>query len=169
MPVQTFELYTANGYAGDLVDSGPRVIQTGILVPNAAGVKEAGFGKAMLRQVTGTLIERGVELGGAAKVYAISQREYNHEASTRPAKKGTGAWAYRETESVSLIRDGFLYLELDGSAGIAAGAALHVDTLTGNFNNDATSSTNLECTNVFTEEAGIAGDIIKARINLVAG
>ena len=50
MPIQDFKIYTANGYAGDLVDSAPRVVQTGILVPNAQNVASAGFGLAILRQ-----------------------------------------------------------------------------------------------------------------------
>lgn len=166
MPIQDFKLYTANGYAGDLVDSAPRVVQTGILVPNAASVGEAGFGKAMLRQVTGTAIDRGVELGGAANVFAISQREYNHEASTRPAKQNTGAWAYREGESVSLIREGYLYIKLEGTTAITAGAALHVVTATGEFTKDAVAAGTVACTNVFAEEAGVAGDVIKVRIDV---
>lgn len=166
MPVQNFEIYTANGYAGDLVDSGPRTVQTGILVANATGAVEAGFGLAMLRQVTGTLVDKGVELGGAANVFAISQREYNHEASTRPAKEGTGAWAYQLTESVSLIRQGYLYVKLDGSASVVAGAAMHVNTATGVFSKDAVAGNVVACTNVFAEEAGVAGDIIKVRIDI---
>lgn len=166
MPVQEFNIYTANGYAGDLVDSAPRVVQTGILVANATGAVTAGFGKAMLRQVTGTLIERGVELGGAANVYAISQREYNHEASTRPAKQDTGAWAYRLAESVSLIREGYLYIKLEGATAIAAGAVLHVDTVTGEFSKEAVAGNIVATTNVVAEEAGIAGDVIKVRIDI---
>ncbi len=166
MPIQDFKIYTANGYAGDLVDSAPRVVQTGILVPNATGVSDAGFGLAMLRQLTGTLIERGVELGGAANVFAISQREYNHEASTRPAKEGTGAWAYHEGESVSLIREGYLYIKLEGTTSIAAGQVLHVDTVTGEFSKDTVAGNIVATTNVVTEEAGSAGDIIKVRIDI---
>ncbi len=166
MPIQTFDIYTANGYAGDLVDSSPRVVQTGILVPNATDAADAGFGLAMLRQVTGALVERGVELGGAANVFAISQREYNHEASTRPAKQDTGAWAYKEGESVSLIREGYLYVKLEGATAIAAGESLHVDTKTGVFSKEAVAGDIVAATNVFSEEAGQAGDIIKVRIDI---
>jgi len=166
MPIQDFNIYTQNGYAGDLVDSAPRVIQTGVLVPNAAGVADAGFGVAMLRQLTGTPVERGVELGGSANVYAIAQREYNHEASTRPAKTGTGAWAYHEGESVSLIREGYLYVQLGGAAGIAAGDVLHVVTATGEFTKDAVAAGTVACTNVVAEEAAIAGDVFKVRIDI---
>lgn len=166
MPIQDFNIYTQNGYAGDLVDSAPRVVQTGILQANATAASEAGFGLAILRQVTGTLVDRGVELGGAANVFAISQREYNHEASTRPAKSGTGAWAYQLGESVSLIREGYLYVKLEGAVAIAAGAVLHVDTVTGEFSKTAVAGNVVACTNVRAEEAGIAGDIIKVRIDI---
>lgn len=166
MPIQDFNIYTANGYAGDLVDSAPRVVQTGILMPNAGGVGDAGFGLAMIRQVTGALVPRGVELGGSTEVFAISQREYNHEASTRPAKEGTGAWAYHTGESVSLIREGYLYIKLEGAVSIAAGAALHVDTATGEFSKEVVAGNIVATTNVFAEEAGIAGDIIKVRIDI---
>ena len=166
MPIQPFNIYTANGYAGDLVDSAPRVVQTGVLVPNATTLDEAGYGLAVLRQVTGTLIERGVELGGAANVYAITQRELNHESKNRPAKTGDGGWVYAEGDSVSLIREGYLYVELAGSTAIVAGAALHVDDVTGIFSKDAVAGDIVACTNVFAEEAGVAGDIIKVRIDI---
>ncbi len=158
MPIQDFNIYTANGYAGDLVDSAPRVIQTGILTT----VTGAGFGKAMTRD---TSIERGVALGGAANVFAISQREYNHEASAIPAKDGD--WAYKVGESVSLIREGYLYIQLDvASLAITAGQALHVDTVTGEFTKAAVADDVVACVNVFAEEAGIAGDVIKVRIDI---
>lgn len=164
MTVQTFDLYTKNGYAGDLVDSGPRVIQTGILVPNATAATTAGFGKAMLRQVTGTLVERGVELGGATNVHAISQREYNHEAGSRPS---TGDdTVYNVTESVSLIRQGFLYIKLTGATNIVAGQVLHVDTVTGEFSKLAVSGNVVATTNVVAEESAIEGEVFKVRIDI---
>lgn len=167
MPIQKFVVYTANGYAGDLVDSGPRVVQTGILVKNAAGVESAGFGLSILRQVTGKTVDRGVELGGAENVYAISQREGNHEAGTRPAKAGVdGTWAYHLGDSVSLIREGFLRIKINGILAIKAGDALHVDLSTGEFSNSTLSDTVLLCSNVFAEENGNPGDIIKTRIDI---
>jgi len=79
MPIQTFKIYTGKGYAGDLVDSGPRTIQSGVLTTSSAG-----FGLGMQRD---TSVERGCKLGGVAgALYAISQREYNHEAATRPSR-----------------------------------------------------------------------------------
>jgi hypothetical protein len=156
MPIQDFKLYTANGYAGDLVDSGPRVIQTGILTNPSAG-----FGLAMFRDIS---VDRGCRIGGAANVYAISQREYNHEASTRPAKAGD--WAYLEGDSVSLIRQGYLYVKLTGATAILTGDSLHVDTSTGEFSKLAVAGDVVACTNVFAEENGIEGDIIKVRIDI---
>lgn len=157
MTVQTFNIYTANGYEGDLVDSGPRVVQTGVLTS-----ADAGFGKAMKRD-SGT-VERGVALGGLANVFAISQREYNHEAGTRPATGNDTK--YLKTESVSLIRQGYLYIKLTGLVAITEGAALHVDTVTGLFSKDTVAGSVVACTNVYAEESAIVGDVFKARIDI---
>ena len=158
MTIQNFDIYTAKGYAGDLVDSGPRVVQTGVLTD-----LEAGFGKAMSRDA-GT-VAKGVKLGGAAKVFAISQREYNHEAGVRPS---TGDdTKYKQSMSVSLIRQGYLYIKLEGSTAINAGESLHVDSVTGEFSKEAVAGDIVEATNVTADEAGLAGDIIKVRLDIV--
>jgi hypothetical protein len=159
MTIQNFTIYTAKGYAGDLVDSGPRVIQTGVLTS-----AQAGFGKALSRDA-GT-VAKGVALGGLASVFAISQREYNHEAGTRPST-GSDTFYY-ETESVSLIRQGYLYVELVNGA-VAAGEALSVDTVTGVFSNAAEDGTGnaVLTSNVTADEAGLAGTIIKVRLDIV--
>lgn len=167
MPTQTFNIYTANGYAGDLVDSGPRVIQTGVLTS-----AEAGFGLAISRDA-GT-VERGVKLAApvvtgattasTTDLFAITQREYNHEAGSRPSSGNDTV--YRITESVSLIRDGYLYIKLTGAVSVAAGDKLHVSITTGAFNKDTVSATNPIAANVIADEAGIVGDVIKARILL---
>lgn len=169
MTIQSFDLYTANGYAGDLVDSGPRVIQTGILTS-----AEVGFGKALKRDAA--TVDRGVAVGSVdGDVFAISQREYNHEAGSRPS---TGDdTKYYATESVSTIRQGYLYIKLTGSTAIAAGEALHVDTVTGEFSKDAVAGNIVACTNVFAEEANAApsGDtsakanVMKVRLDIVNG
>ncbi len=157
MTIQSFNLYTANGYAGDLVDSGPRVIQTGILTSASAD-----FGLALSRD---TSVERGCSLGSAAgPVYAIAQREYNHEADTRPSD---GTTSYKVTESVSMIRQGYLYIELTGATAITAGDVLHVDSVTGEFTKDAVAGDVVATTNVFADESGLAGDVIKVRIDIV--
>lgn len=157
MTIQTFNIYTAKGYEGDLVDSGPRVVQTGVLTSATAG-----FGKAMKRDAS---VERGIALGGLANVFAISQREYNHEAGTRPS---TGDDTnYLITESVSLIRQGYLYIKLTGATAIAAGDVLHVDTTTGLFTKVAVLGDVVACLNVIAEESAISGDVFKARIDIV--
>lgn len=156
MTIQTFKIYTGNGYAGDLVDSAPRVIQSGVLTTAAVG-----FGVAMQRDTT---VDRGCKLGSVdGNVYSISQREYNHEASTRPSD---GTTTYNVAESVSLIREGYLYVLLEGLVAVVAGAALHVDKVTGKFVKTAVAGNVVACTNVFAEEAGVAGDVIKVRIDI---
>lgn len=156
MTIQNFSIYTAKGYAGDLVDSGPRTVQTGVLT-TAAG---AGFGLALTRD---TSVDRGVALGGLATVFAISQREYNHESSTRPSD---GSVKYLVNESVSIIRQGYLYIKLGGSAGVTADTLLRVDTVTGVFSMDAVAGNIVQTTNVRAEESGVAGDVIKVRIDI---
>lgn len=171
MTIQDFNLYTARGYEGDLVDSGPRVIQTGILTDASAG-----FGKAMKRDVT---VERGVALGTVevgtsetANIYAISQREYNHEAGTRPSAGNDTT--YLITESVSLIRQGYIYLSVDTTdAAVVAGDPVNVALATGVFSMDTpVADTILVCTNVIADESVAIGSgtavIIKARIDIVA-
>lgn len=165
MPIQNFTMYTKNGYAGDLVDSGPRTVQTGILQPNATGANQAGFGVAVMRQKTGTVIPNGIELGGAENVFAITQREANHEALSRPAKAGD--WAYLEGQSVSLIRQGYLRIKVEGGTSIKAGEVLHVDTKTGKFSKDAVAGDIVACTNVTADQDGNPGEIIKVRMDIV--
>lgn len=155
MPIQNFNIYTAKGYEGELVDSGPRVVGTGILTSASAG-----FGKAMTRD---TSVERGVALGGAANVYAISQREYNHEASTRPST-GTD-FNYLQTESVSLMREGYIYLLVTRQA-VTAGAKFNVNDTTGAFVGGAAGVGETATLNVTAEEAGLVGEIVKARIDI---
>lgn len=168
MPIQDFNIYTANGYEGDLVDSGPRVVQTGILTS-----ANAGFGKAMKRD---TSIERGVALGSAeisatstTNVFALSQREYNHEAGSRPSTGNDTV--YLITESVSLIRQGYLYIKLRDHAAIA-GEALVIEEATGIIVGGTAGSGTVAgesvALNVIADEAGVAGDIIKVRIDIVA-
>lgn len=168
MPIQNYNIYTETGYAGDYVDSGPRVTGTGVLVANASAATRAGFGLALMRQKTGTKIKNGVELGGAAKVFAISIREYNREASTRPAKKDSNAWGYNLNESASIMRQGFVYVRLEGTTGISAGDLLHVDTVTGEFYKDAVAGDIVATTNVTAESDALAGEILKVRIDVVA-
>ncbi len=155
MTIQSFNIYTQNGYAGDLVDSGPRVVQTGIL--ESASV---GFGKAVKRGTSG----KQVLVGGEANLFAITQREYNREAGSRPTD-GTD-FNYLETESVSLIRQGYLYLKLAGGVSISAGDVVHVDTVTGEFSKDAVAGNVIATTNVVADEDAIVGDVFKARIDI---
>lgn len=171
MTIQDFNLYTARGYEGDLVDSGPRVVQTGILTSATAG-----FGKAMKRD---TSIERGVALGTVEKdatetanVYAISQREYNHEAGTRPS---TGDDTnYLVEESVSLIRQGYVYISVDTTdAPVVAGEPVNVTLATGVFSmTTPVLDTIMPCLNVIADDSVAQGSgtdvIIKARIDIVA-
>jgi len=168
MPIQDFNIYTANGYEGDLVDSGPRVVQTGVLTSASAG-----FGKAVSRDSS---VERGVALGSVeiatsstTNVFALTQREYNHEAGTRPSTGNDTK--YLITESISLIRQGYVYAKVRDHA-VVAGEALVFEEATGVAVGGTAASGTVAgesvALNVFAEEAGIAGDVIKVRIDIVA-
>ena len=158
MTIQSFEIYTGNGYEGDLVDSGPRVVGTGV-VEDATGF---GFGKALKRGTAG----KQVLLGGAAKVFAISQREYNREAGTRPSP-GTD-FQYLEKDSASIMREGYIYIKLTGATAISNGDVLHVDTVTGLFTKVAVAGNVVATVNVFADEDAITGDVFKARIDIAS-
>lgn len=176
MPTQSFDIYTARGYAGDLVDSGPRVIQTGVLTAHASNASGVEFGDAVQRDVT-TLPAgpRNIRIGGTedgtsdlVNVFAIAQRQYNHEASLRPSD---GTTVYKVGESVSLIRQGYLYIDVDAStnAGVA-GDAVNLVLATGKFTTDTANGTTIVvCKNVSLDEPFAAtGDVLaKIRIDIV--
>ena len=166
MTIQTFNIYTSNGYEGDLVDSGPRVVQTGVLTSASVG-----FGKAVDRDSS---VERGIAVGSpeistssTTNVYALTQREYNHEAGTRPS---TGDdTSYLINESVSIMREGFIYIKLVDHAAVAEEALVFVEATglcAGGTAAAGTVAGESVALNVFAEEAGAAGDVIKARIDI---
>jgi len=165
MTIQNFDLYTKRGYAGELVDSGPRVVQTGIVTNanDAASGYALDFGVAVSRHAT---IERGIQAGSAANVFAITQREYNHEANSIPSD-GTDT-GYKSTYSASLIRQGYLYVEVTNTA-VAVGEALSVDTVTGAFAGGGITTGNFVVTsNVISDQAGAVGEVVKVRLDIVA-
>lgn len=157
MPVQYFNIYTADGYEGELVDSGPRVVQTGVLTS-----AQASYGKAVSRD---TSVERGVSLADTGNIYAITQREYNREAGTRPTD-GTDFF-YKQGDSVSLIRDGFIRLLVTVREAVA-GELANTNNTTGVFTGGAAGVGETATTNVVWEESGFVGEIVKARIILAA-
>ena len=109
-----------------------------------------------------------IAASSTTNVFAISQREYNHEASTRPSTGNDTL--YLITESVSLIRQGFVYIKLTDHAAVA-GEALVVAEATGLFVGGTAAAGTVAgesvALNVTADEAGVAGDIIKARIDIL--
>ena len=158
---QVFKKYTARGYEGDLVDSGHAVKQTGILLAGTLG-----FGKAVQISGTGQGIAIGSpEIGGTSttNVFAISLREYNHEAGTRPSD-GTD-FLYRTSESVSILREGYIYVKLTGATAIAREEALHVDEATGLFTKVAGAGIST-CLNVYATQTAVQDEVFKVRIDV---
>lgn len=146
MPVQDFNIYTARGYAGDLPDSTSALVSQTVV---AAGT--LGFGIA--------IGEDGlIQAGGA--VYGISRRELNHEAANKPSD---GTTDYVEGDSVSVLRQGYIYVEVTARAAVA-GALLNVVDATGLFAGGTAGAGETVTTNIVAEQDGAVGDIIKVWI-----
>jgi hypothetical protein len=157
MPIQSYNLYHARGYAGDLFDSAPRVIQTGL-----AEEAIVSFGVAV--KIGSNTAENGVVAGHVAgNVYAFTQRELNHEATNRPSD---GTTTYVLGDSVSLMREGFLLVEVTARAAVAFARA-NIDDTTGALTGGTAGAGETLSTNVTFLEAGQVGDIVKARIDIV--
>jgi len=157
MPIQTYNIYTGKGYAGDLYDSAPRVTQTG-LVEDAT----LGFG---LGVKVGTTGERSVVVGSSTgNVFAITMRELNHEADNRPSD---GTTSYKNKDSASIMREGFILVKVTGNAAVAHAMA-NVNDTTGAFTGGAAGAGETATTNVTFLEAGLVGEVVKARIDIVA-
>jgi hypothetical protein len=155
MPIQDYNIYTGKGYAGDLFDSAPRVT-------SSATVEAAtlGFGLALK---PGSL-DKGVVAGHTAgNVFAISMREYNHEASTRPSD---GTTTYKQAETASIMREGFILVKVTARAAVA-NTLLNVNDTTGEFAGGAAGAGETAAVNVTALEAGQVGDVIKARIDII--
>jgi len=154
MTVQAFNIYTARGYAGDLVDSGPNTSQTGIVEDATLAI-----GVAAKRGTVATN-PRFVQVDAdGGNVFGIVRRELALEAKNKPSD---GTTEFKQTESASILRQGYIYVTLDTTAA-TAGQLLFV-TGTGTFS----GSTGIATTNVTAEQSGIAGEVIKARIDIVA-
>lgn len=159
---QVFNIYTARGYEGDFVDSGHSVRQTGVLLTGTLG-----FGKAVQTSGTGQGIAVGSpEIGASSttNVWGISIREYNHEAGTRPSD-GTD-FLYRANESVSVLREGYIYLKLTGATAIAREESVHVVEATGLFTKVAVVAGTSAALNVYAVQPAIQDEIFKARIDI---
>jgi len=154
MTVQSFNIYTARGYKGDLADNGPNVSQTGIVEDATLAI-----GVAVKR---GTIANdpRFVTLDiDGGNIFGIVRRELALEAKNRPSD---GETEFKAGESASILRQGYIYVELK-TTGATAGDLLYVDA-----NGEFTGATGVVTTNVTAEQTGAAGDVIRARIDIVA-
>lgn len=155
MPIQNYNIYTGKGFAGDLFDSAPRVTQTGIVedVTLEYGVS-----------VTPGTAERGVTVGhDTGNVFGITMRELNHEAANRPSD---GSQVYNQTESASIMREGFILVEVTVRAAVV-NEIMNVVDATGAFSGGTAAGGETASLNVRSIEAGQVGDIIKARIDII--
>lgn len=149
----SISLYTKNAFRGQQsYASEPHTAVYGNLVDD-----EADFGVALKDDPS---VDRGVSKGIAAggNVWGIAMREINHEAKFRPS---TGETHYKKSQSVSVFREGTINIEVTGDA-ITRGQLVFVSP-TGEFS----GSVGTASVNVTALEAGLVGDIIKARIDIV--
>jgi len=151
MTIQSFNIYTARGYAGDLVDSGPNVSQTGV-VEDA----ELQVGVAVRR---GTLARDITLDADGGNIFGLVRRELALEAKNKPSD---GETVFKKHDSASILRQGYLYVEVVSSS-VVAGQLVFTDT-----DGHITGSTGTATTNVTAEQDGIVGDIIRVRIDIVA-
>ena len=154
MPIQSYNIYTDRGYAGDQCDSTTGVTkQTGIIENTSMG-----FGLAVK---PGTA-ERQILLGHTAGVVAgITLRELNTEAANKPSD---GTAVFKQTESLTYMQEGFIYVEVAVAAAVA-GAYLNVNDTTGIFTGGTATGGHTASTNVKAVQGGAVGDVIKVRID----
>ena len=154
MPIQTYKIYTGDAYKGQESDaSTPRV--------NGSGFAEAatGFGLALKRGTAEGQVLVGHDTGN---VLGVSIREMNHEAALRPSD---GSTEYVLNQSVSLMREGYINLEVTVRAAVAGVKANVVDA-TGEFTGGAAIAGETASLNVTWMEAGIVGAVVRARIDI---
>lgn len=155
MPIQnSYDLYTKNSFEGQKAYSSEVSVQvTGILT-----APELDFGRSVKHDAT---VERGVGIGSTSgNVFGISMREINWEATSIPS---TGDVVYKQNRAVSVMREGTINVKVTGA--INAFEKVHVDETTGEFLGNAGGT---EALNVVALENGLAGDIIKVRIDIIA-
>ena len=158
MPIQNaYNLYTANAFRGQKAYGPEHSVQGSTALESP----EANFGVALKVGTTPTQSLIG-SLDGNVK--AISMREVNHEAKFRPS---TGETYYKVIETVSAFKEGTIYLEVTARAAVANTLANVVEA-TGEFTGGAAGGGESQCVNVTWLEDGIVGDIVLARIDIVA-
>jgi len=154
MPTQDFNIYTARGYAGDLVDSGPNVSQTGIVEDATLAI-----GVAVKRGTVATNPRHIVVDTDGGAIFGIVRRELALEAKNKPSD---GTTEFKQTESATILRQGYIYVTVETTA-VTAGQLLFA-TATGGFS----GATGVATTNVTAEQSGQVGEVIRARIDIVA-
>lgn len=155
MPIQNYTIYTGDKYKGQESDaSTPRV--------NGTGYAEAAiaFGIALKAGTAEDQVLPGHDTGN---VLGIAIREANHEAKFRPS---TGETEYPVTQSVSLMREGYINIEVTARAAVK-GAFANVVDATGEFAGGAAGAGETASVNVRFMESGQVGDIVRARIDIV--
>lgn len=161
MPIQEYKLYTQNNYNGMLAYASENTtVVTGI---NDATITNMGI--ALKKEGTDlNSVAVGTSTSATGAIFGISLREINHEAVNRPSD---GTSTYPISESISVLRQGTINLIVNTAAAVA-GAKVAFNKTTGVASGGGSTSTYQQATNVSWLESGAIGDIIKARIDIVA-
>lgn len=159
MPTQTFNIYTNDAYEGSLVyASEPTTI-----VSARNSTTDLKFGQTVKVDSVADgsyRVSRGVT---GTNVFGIVLRDTNRESSTRP---GTGVLNLKQTETISVLRQGTFYAKVLGVASVRGGA-VRVGTTTGTFIGGGTTSGYVTASNMSWLEAKAVGQIAKVRIDIV--
>jgi len=157
MPLQTYKLYTGNAYKGQMAYSS----EHHVVVKGTLEDATLDFGVSLKRGVGAVGVAAGHETGN---VYGVSLREINHEAATRPSD---GTTFYNLKDSVSVMREGTINVLVTARAAVR-GVKVNVVDVTGEFTGGAAGAGETQAVNMTFLEAGLVGDVVKARIDIVA-
>lgn len=161
MPAQDFNIYTNDAYEGSLVyASEPTTV---VSAQNSTANLEFGQSVKVDSVTDGSYrVSRGND--GTTNIFGIVLRDTNRESSTRPA---TGVLNLKQTETVSVLRQGTFYAKVLSVASIRGGS-VRVGTTTGNFIGAATTlSGYVVAANMSWLEAKPVGQIAKVRIDII--
>ena len=157
-----YSLYTKNAFEGQEAYAS----EGSIVISKANEGTDLTFGKAVK---AGTKPESIVAGSVAGNVFAIAMRELNHQSNSYPNSFNpagfNGGSSYNEKDTVSCFRQGTINLVVTQRAAVA-GELANVNETSGEFAGGAAGAGESACTNVTWLEAGLVGDIIKARIDI---
>lgn len=158
MPVQNYTINTRDAVAGELYG----LQQTRADIQTSFAEVQMGFGLALARGAK----SRGVKLGhDAGVVLAISLRQINREALTRPSD---GSIAFLVNDAIPSLYSGRVNVQVKDAGAVTRGQAPFIDDATGEFY-VATAVGRTQAKNILwgVDATHAAGDI--THVNIITG